>query len=1855
MLLLMLARVILTESSSLDTGNWTTGGVVDITAKYPLCEISPEYSKDDVLHVLELNCRRVNQADMDLNGQQENQFWHFFLSHAREDDQLGNWKYRLNGAAEQCKLAGALVGQGKYMEAARIAVNAWGSNIMNGNECCPLSNAPFCVNTTWSVSSLVLLMLLSLPVLLFVGTAVRSTYEERKETRETMSRGTTPKSSSSGPSASSKSSSQRGFRVTAELEDLWLRKHCLRVLPSAPTFARSTASLFAALGDGFDFQEDSVKNQFEHLLSLWRSHVGTVSDRYIETGDEVDERDLLREALGDLHSELMEGFLLWREKLHLCESTMLERESSELGTMAGVRYQQLADRETLAQLADISMYLLVWGEAGNVRFMPEVIYFITELALSAGHAGHAGLYSRSAAQGNKFLTEVIRPIYNTVSEEWYESFGVNEGNNRDTKKLHAGFEAYLPKDVANYDDWNELFCDPDRLVDALELRDGSKLFDYPHKQRFQKLAFVDWESSLRSSQSKTHREIHSLWGFFASSHRIWTIHILMFFGALIFVVGDPPPAPDGHMHVMGNSVAVRVAALGMLVSMLGFAVLFSRWHVMGHSLRKQRHSCLCLSGVLLRTVLILSPAATYAGVRLEEYRLSLLDATMRPLEDESWLQTLLWVHAGVSFLAAGLLLIVPDFGYDTLWKMTPAAAHRRLLRYFFWTAVLVVKFCLSVVAMREMWKACVGLKVIMPGQHSYYELMRIGRDSTWGGSVLYAMTMWLCMFVLFVADTQFWFVLGCAVLGTATMLVQRRCKIFDLACGDAVAQIPRRFSEKVLTFSENAFSEKVWDRIVAYMHYEDKVSEEERNELSFDSTELPEAFEEKNVCHRTLSTYFPSGHCGLPKLHQSPDLQWRLQALARGLGLEMPRPFLAPHMPGLTVLIPHYMETIIMEKKELYDSAAKDIVPLMDWLEKRYHGEFKNFTRRCQKKGQFPAVGTSWDGYSPEHWDKISVWASMRMQTLYRTVAGMCLYHPALQTLWEAHGDKACSLGRSEVWDPSSSFTCLVSMQMYKFFPQKMYDDTNRMFRKFPDCLKVAFIDYDEKGFNGEEDNINENQPRRYYSCLIDGKCSPLPGGKPGEKKPSYKIELPGFPVLGDGKGDNQNHAIIFTRGTLQQCIDANQGAYFEQMLLMPTALAEFRTARRGDAGSKKIVGFPEHITSDIGSIGEFAASAEVAFGTILQRSYAVLGGRMHYGHPDLMNKQYMMQQGGVSKATKTLNLSEDIFAGMDFTLRGKGREIKHCEYFHLAKGRDLGFNTVLGFFSKISSGAGEQIITRQMFRLLQLLPLPEALTFWYAHVGYYVTQWFVSQGMPIIVSLWLFVLTSSCETTFKAFAICDSQSSAAEVMAKLLSSWFSVLIWFFLLASNLPLLMQVWYERNLKIAASKLIMSLLTLSPILFIFQAKVIGSYFANELRYGGATYVATGRGLPTERRPFVGHLESGRLEKKKVGGLFLDYAVIAYYDGFTLLVAAIFVRICGGVTDAGIYGERFDKLFFFWLALGLTIASWCFGPFLFNPYQFVYKHYVQDLKATAAFFLQDRGALWMDWYTTTQLNAHKSQRKFANYILDVQILGDFFFFAAWFCVMNSKMHTLSNLWSDSTYMRLLSLLVFVPPVMSTSIWCLVMAAFEKRRGREAESSSEDEDFCGEGLPLMLSSVCVTILAVAEGGGVLLPLFLMGWFRTFIAGVILKFFALKAVIFLGESVLRSRYSSKIGCFCRPVELFVMSHQMARDVLTTSGILTMMLPAVAFNSLNEMVCPFCNVHQLLIYRDPGHQHQEDKSVSFTHESDDLEQQPLMSGPGPQMNMLTKSMPAQRQVLRPNPGVLPASASHISYYRPVNA
>ena len=76
------------------------------------------------------------------------------------------------------------------------------------------------------------------------------------------------------------------------------------------------------------------------------------------------------------------------------------------------------------------------------------------------------------------------------------------------------------------------------------------------------------------------------------------------------------------------------------------------------------------------------------------------------------------------------------------------------------------------------------------------------------------------------------------------------------------------------------------------------------------------------------------------------------------------------------------------------------------------------------------------------------------------------------------------------------------------------------------------------------------------------------------------------------GKPENQNHAIIFTRGEHLQAIDMNQSNYFEEALKMRNLLEEFNV--KADEKRVGIVGFREHIyTGGLSSIANFMALQE--------------------------------------------------------------------------------------------------------------------------------------------------------------------------------------------------------------------------------------------------------------------------------------------------------------------------------------------------------------------------------------------------------------------------------------------------------------------------------------------------------------------------------------------------------------------------------------------------------------------------------------------------------------------------------------
>jgi len=1472
-----------------------------------------DYNADQLGRIVKMNCDKVELAIEEWDQMQN----------GNSPEQVHDWEHRGLKGLNMCKEAQAKLKNGHAWDAAHLAVAAFGTGIMQNHLCCTRLTAPNCVIPIHHTSAftfrtpagiLLCAFVLLLTTMCF-GSCIdscvkRSKAEQRGEEQDSDDFG--PPVTSGGGGLMSGSSG-----LARELQHEWMQTSPLRVLPGADAYARSASTLFSALHAAFEFQTDSVKNQYEHFMSMLLSHCATVADRFVEDG-QVDEQSLLSDALDDLHCELMEGFVRWRGNYRECAGSGMDADAA-VPPAGGISWTNLpaqvckpADAEQATersrQMVEIATYLLVWGEGGNIRFMPEVVYFLTELALASEGPGASGFYGAGpvgSGHSGRFLSRIIRPLYTLVFDEWYQKVEIN-AKGGDSKVLHKDFTRFLLPDVANYDDWNEFFDDPRQVVDGLLLTNGSSLFDLPHGQRFASLPSVHWTASLKGSQIKTHREVHSMIGVFAATHRVWLLHAVLFCLAVCVAVGDPPEDLSSYWMdraLLGDDTLVRFAAVGLLVPIHALLWTIARMETTSNNvLKKSCGCCFCLESVFW-AVLWAAPLVTYAAVRVYDW--------VETNEQQEAMRTMaLAAHFSVSALGLFFLLFAPAKKADKLFKTTHVPFATRFVRYFFWFVILAIKFLLGIVIFSAVYSASEQLQFINLGHETSKDVAGLWRSSHWGANFYEWALLWAMAFYMFCADTAMWFQVGCMFLGVGIVFVQRGCRLCSFCMSDAVAQIPERFSRIVFKYAPKARASDVaavfpdvWDRIVAYLRYEDKCESDAMWELSFSKGSQNSGLSWKSLSLANhpitpkeklpkgpdlfeggtpIETFFKN-YCGWKASLGNADLKWRLFAISRGLGLPMPRPYRAPYIPGITVMIPHYGETIIMSKEELFDDYStsangkthlrlggckvhiRETVPLIDWLKARYYDEFRAFCARMQARSEWSG-GTRWDDYTDEQWEKIRVWASMRMQTLWRTVAGMCLYHPALQCHYDVQRDSTSKLSQPGVWKPSDVFTCMVSMQIYKTFDNSRLTQTNKMFDKFPESLKVAFIDWEDLYPKGADeatkegarkranaDLVHKRQERRYFSCLIDKNCPTLSGSQ--KRTPRFRIELPGFPILGDGKSDNQNHAIPFMRGIFCQCIDANQGAYFEQMLLLPCVLGEFRTYGRGVGKAKRIIGLPEHITSDFGSIGDFAAGSEIAFGTISQRSFAVLGGRMHYGHPDIMNKQYMMQQGGVSKATKTINLSEDIFAGMDFTLRGDGRKIKHCEYFHLAKGRDLGFNAVLGFFSKLSNGTGEQILTRQMMRLSHVLQLPEALTFYYAHAGYYITQYLISMAMPLTVFTWLLVLCGDCNEALRAFSDVMCETPAAEPMAMMLSTWYSIYIFFFLIATSLPLFAEIWMERNFGSALKRWLLQMVTCSFLLFIFQAKIIGFYIMAEIRQGGASYVATGRGLPTDRREFVG----------------------------------------------------------------------------------------------------------------------------------------------------------------------------------------------------------------------------------------------------------------------------------------------------------------------------------------------------------------------------------------------------------------
>ncbi len=427
----------------------------------------------------------------------------------------------------------------------------------------------------------------------------------------------------------------------------------------------------------------------------------------------------------------------------------------------------------------------------------------------------------------------------------------------------------------------------------------------------------------------------------------------------------------------------------------------------------------------------------------------------------------------------------------------------------------------------------------------------------------------------------------------------------------------------------------------------------------------------------------------------SPEAKRRLAFFVNTLFMDIPSPRHLRHSMSWTCLTPYYSEDVLYGKSDL-ECRNEDGLSTLMYLQALYKHDWHNFLQRL-------GIEDEQQVWSRKFFQETRMWASLRSQTLSRTVEGIMYSEAALRLL--AHLEK---IQPNVVEDlVKTKFQYVVSCQVYGRMiknQDRKADEINFLLRRFPN-LRVAYID---------EKHISHGSAPDCFSVLVKA-------SENGEGiEEVYRIRLPGNPIIGEGKPENQNHALVFTRGEYLQVMDMNQEGYFEEALKMRCLLEEFAKPTIGSPPTT-ILGFREHIfTGSVSSLANYMALQELSFVTLGQRVLNMpLRTRMHYGHPDIFDKIFFLSRGGVSKASKGVNLSEDIFAGYNNTLRGGQVDFK--EYLQVGKGRDVGMQQIYKFEAKLAQGAVEQCLSRDVNRLGSSMDYFRLISFYFGGLGYYI------------------------------------------------------------------------------------------------------------------------------------------------------------------------------------------------------------------------------------------------------------------------------------------------------------------------------------------------------------------------------------------------------------------------------------------------------------------------------------------------------------------------------------------------------
>ncbi|KAF2278395.1 uncharacterized protein EI97DRAFT_372790 [Westerdykella ornata] len=1341
-----------------------------------------------------------------------------------------------------------------------------------------------------------------------------------------------------------------------------------------PCTKEEIEDIFLDLTAKFGFQRDSMRNMYDHLMTLLDSRASRMSPNqallslhadYIG-GENANYRRWyfaahldLDDAVGFANMKLGKANRRTKKARKAAKKKAGENPENEAETLdayegdnsleaAEYRWKTRMNRMSqLDRVRQIALYLLCWGEANQVRFMPECLCFIFKCADDYLNSLDPNQPMQPVPEFT-YLNDIITPLYQFCRDQGYE---IQNGKYVRRERDHA--------DIIGYDDINQLFWYPEG-IERIVMEDKSRLVDLKPHERYHKLKDVVWKKVF----FKTYYERRSWFHMLVNFNRIWVIHVSTFWFYTAY--NSQPIYTKNYQQQLDNrppkaATLSAVALGGSIASLIMVLATLAEWAYVPRKWAGAQHLTKRLLFLLAVLAVNAAPSVYIFG----------LDKQTGKIPDI--LGIVQFIIALITVVFFSVMPLGGLFGsYLTrnsrryVASQTFTASYPRLhgndmwMSYGLWVCVFVAKMVESYYFLALSMKDPTRILSHMKKPDCLGDALLKNYLCQYQPKILLGL-MFFTDLILFFLDTYLWYIIFNMLFSVA--------RSFYLGVSiwtpwrNIFSRLPKRIYSKVLATTDMEIKYKpkvlisqIWNAIVISMYREHLLAIDHVQKLLYH--QVPSEQEGK----RTLRapTFFVSQEDHSFKTEFFPaqsEAERRISFFAQSLSTPIPEPLPVDNMPTFTVLIPHYSEKILLSLREIiredepysrvtlleylkqlhpheWDCFVKDTKILADETS-QFNGDYEKSEKDTAKSkiDDLPFYCIGFKSAAPEYTLRTRIWASLRSQTLYRTISGFMNYSRAIKLLYRVENPEVVQMfgGNSDKLERElermarRKYKICVSMQRYAKFTKEERENTEFLLRAYPD-LQIAYLD--------EEPPENEGDEPRIYSALIDGHSDLMENGM---RKPKFRVQLSGNPILGDGKSDNQNHSIIFYRGEYIQLIDANQDNYLEECLKIRSVLAEFEELTTDNVSPYTpgievpkfnpvaILGAREYIFSEnIGILGDVAAGKEQTFGTMFARTLAQIGGKLHYGHPDFLNGIFMTTRGGVSKAQKGLHLNEDIYAGMTALLRG-GR-IKHCEYYQCGKGRDLGFGSVLNFTTKIGTGMGEQMLSREYYYLGTQLPLDRFLSFYYAHPGFHLNNLFimlsVQSFMFVLINLGALKHESIICRFNKDTPITDPQwpngcANLVPVFDWVARCIMSIFIVFFI--SFIPLIVQELTERGVWRAATRLAKHFGSLSPFFEVFVCQIYANALHTDLSFGGARYIGTGRGFATARIPF--------------GILYSRFAGPSIYLGARSLMMLLFATCT-------VWGAW---LIYFWASL----LALCVCPFLFNPHQFSWDDFFIDYR--------------------------------------------------------------------------------------------------------------------------------------------------------------------------------------------------------------------------------------------------------------------------------------------------------------------